>query len=153
MTLLPGDVLLYKPKGIFGWAIRVKTWHPISHVEIAMLPGFSAASRDGEGVDYYRTRLEGLVHVLRPSVPFDLTGARQYVSAMLHTPYGWKDLLCFYGMQIDAPGIVCSPFVTEVLRASGVPVFNHEPANLIAPCDFLKSELLEDVTAAVTATT
>ena len=150
MTLLPGDVLLYKPKGLYGWIIRVHTWHAIAHVEIAMGLGVSAASRDGIGVNYYPTRTEDLAAVLRPKPFFDLAAARRYVDAMKGTPYGWFDLLNFVGVNVDQRGIVCSPFVTEVLRHGGVPVFNAEPSRLIAPFQFQESELLQDVTQAVT---
>ena len=47
-VLLPGDVMLYRPSGVFGWLIRVKTWHPISHVEVHCGGGQSFASRDGK---------------------------------------------------------------------------------------------------------
>jgi len=150
VNLLPGDVLLYKPKGLYGWLIRVKTWHPIAHVEIDMGDGMSAASRDGKGPGYYPNRFTDLAYVLRPRVPFDLAAAKRYVDSTIGLPYGWADLLNFIGVTIDARGIVCSPFATEVLRAGGVPVFNSERSNLIAPFQFLDSELLQDVTRAVT---
>jgi hypothetical protein len=149
MTLQGGDVLLYRPKGVYGWLIRIHTGHPIAHVEIAMGPGQSAASRDGVGVGYYPTRTDGLMAVMRPRGLFDLTAARGYVNSMVGTPYGWADLLNFVSLSIDTKGIVCSPFVTNVLRAGGVPVFNAEPANNVAPFQFMDSELLVDVTKAV----
>jgi hypothetical protein len=149
MTLQSGDVLLYRPKGVYGWVIRVHTGHAIAHVEIAMSPTQSAASRDGKGVGYYPTRTTELAAVLRPKVPFDLKAATTYVDSMVGTPYGWVDLLNFVSLSIDTKGIVCSPFVTNVLRAGGVQVFNTAPANSIAPFEFADSELLVDVTKAV----
>lgn len=151
MNLQPGDVLLYAPRGFYGWIIRLKTWHRVSHCEIVIGQHYVAASRDGIGVGKYPLRTDGLIAVLRPKVPFDLPAAARYIESMLGTPYGWGDLLAFFGASKDYQGIVCSPFVTEALRAGGVPVFNHEPANAVAPFMFLDSELLLDVTQAVLA--
>jgi cell wall-associated NlpC family hydrolase len=149
MTLRPGDVLLYRPKGVFGWIIRLKTWHPIAHVEIYLGNQQSAASRDGVGVGLYPLRLEGLAHVVRPKLPFDAAKALAFTEGMKGTPYGWLDLLNFGSISIDTKGIVCSPFVTLLLRDNGIPVFGDEPANLVAPFQFLTSELLSDVTQQV----
>lgn len=141
----PGDVLLYKPSSVFGWLIRVKTWHPVSHVEMYLGEGISAASRDGQGVARYPFRTDGLIHILRPNVPLDLSKVSAYVDAMNGTPYGWYDLANFAGFNVNAKGIVCSPFVTNALRAGGVKIFNDEPANDIAPFQFLTSELLTEI--------
>jgi len=149
VTVRPGDVLLYRPTGLYGWFIRVKTWHPIGHVEIAMGNGLSTASRDKQGVNYYPTRTSDLAYVLRPAVAFDLEAAQRYVSTMIGMPYGWWDLANFVGIPVDSKGIVCSPYATLVLRAGTVPIFAREAANLIAPFQFLDSELLIDVTADV----
>lgn len=143
--LRPGDVMLYKPSGLYGWIIKVKTWHSISHVEVYHGGGISAASRDGKGVNFYPVRLDGLAYVLRPTIPFDKAKADAFVSSMLGTPYGWLDLLDFVGISVDKKGIVCSPFATLDLRAAGIPVFNDEPANLIAPFEFLDSEHLQEI--------
>lgn len=141
----PGDVLLYKPASFFGWLIRLKTWHPIAHCEIYCGNGVSAASRDGLGVNVYPWRNTELVAVLRPTVPFNYPKAFAYITSMIGTPYGWLDLLNFIGIPTDRGGIICSAFVTNVLRAGGVQIFNDEPANLIAPFEFLDSELLSKV--------
>lgn len=142
--LLPGDVLLYGPVGLFGWLIRLKTWHKVAHCEVYWGEGKSVASRDGQGVAIYPFRAEQLVQVLRPAA-FDLAGATKYVEATLGTPYGWGDLLNFAGIDIDSEGIICSAFVTSVLRAAGVNVFNDENPNDIAPFQFRTSELLKNV--------
>lgn len=147
MTLHAGDVLLYESGGFYGWLIKTKTWHHVTHVEIALSPVTSTASRNGIGVGIYPTRTEGLKYVLRPST-FNVASALAYVDVMKGTPYGWLDLLNFMGWHVDRGGIVCSPYATEVLRAGGVPVFGHEPALSIAPFQFLTSELLVDVTQA-----
>lgn len=147
--LRPGDVLLYKSTGLFSWLIRVKTWHAVSHVEVYIGAGQSAASRDGKGTGLYPLREDGLVSVLRPVVPFQRAAALDwYHREAKGLPYGWADLLQFTGLNVDRRGIVCSPFATLFLRAGGVPVFNAEPANKIAPFQFATSELLREVSVA-----
>lgn len=145
--LRPGDVLLYKPSGIFGKLISLKTWHPIAHVELYLGNGLSSASRDGKGVNFYPWRDTELVAVMRPKAPFvfDATRAKVFTSNWLGTPYGWLDLLNFVGITKDTKGVVCSPWVTMVLRDNGLPIFNADPPNLIAPFQFLDSELLERI--------
>lgn len=144
--LLPGDVLLYGAKGFYGKIIAIKTWHGIGHVEVFIGGGFSVASRDGQGVGRYDARLLDIKHVLRPTVPFDLTKALAWFFTDANgQPYGWWDLLHFIGIAKDGQGMVCSPFATEFLRAGGVPIFNNEPAIKVAPFMFLLSEFLKEV--------
>lgn len=141
--LKPGDVLLYKPQGIFGWIIRVKTWHSVSHCEVYTGDGFSVASRDGLGVNKYPWRNTELAAVCRPVQPFDLFKALVWFQKQKGTPYGWMDLLQFAGLNVDSKGIVCSPFVTRFLRAGGLDPFNGEQAELIAPFQFELSPVFE----------
>lgn len=139
-TLKAGDCLLYKPTGFFGRLISLKTWHPISHVEVFVDKengGMSVASRDGKGVNFYPTRTAQLVHVLRPNVSLDLAVGLRYARRMIGTPYGWADLANFVGWNIDSKGIVCSPFATEFYRACGWNIFPLDEANDIAPFQFL----------------
>lgn len=143
-----GDVLLYRGTGLYGRLIALKTWHPVGHVEISLGGGRSVASRDGKGVGEYDHRAKDLYAVLRPNVPFDAAAARRFFRKWQGTLYGWLDLLNFIGMNVDANGIVCSPFATRYLRAGGVPVFNTEPAEKIAPFQFLLSELLDQIWSA-----
>lgn len=140
-----GDVLLYRPTGLFGRVIALKTWHMIAHVEVSLGGGESVASRDGLGVGRYPHRSADLAHVLRPVLPMDLAAALRWFRTVEGQPYGWVDLLAFIGLTADGPGMVCSPFATEFLRAGGLPVFRSEPARFIAPFQFLTSELLRDV--------
>lgn len=144
--LREGDVLLYKPTSFYGSIIRIKTWHNVSHCELYMGKGISAASRDGKGVNFYPARVDdALIYVLRPTLPFNAENAKTFVTGMVGTPYGWLDLLDFVGFHVDKKGIVCSPFLTLALRAGGIPVFNNEPANSIAPFQFLTSEYLQEL--------
>ncbi len=66
--LQPGDCLLYRPKGVFGFFIRVKTWHHIAHCEMYVGKGKAAASREGKGVAIYPLRVSELAYVLRPDL-------------------------------------------------------------------------------------
>lgn len=146
--LRAGDVLLYKPSSLYGKLIAVKTWHPISHCEGFIGSNQSVASRDGKGVAVYAARLGDVQYVLRPNRPLDIAaGMRWFEREAKGQPYGWLDLRAFLGWGGDSRGMVCSPFLTLWLRACGLPIFNDEPANKVAPCTFLYSELLDDVTA------
>lgn len=140
--LKPNDILLYRPAGIFGRLISIKTWHAISHVEIydRVDPDgsrWSVASRDGLGVDRYPLRLSELTYILRPTVPLNRVAGQQYFDSLKGTPYGWVDLLDFIGLNVNTRGIVCSPFAAGYLRAEGWPVFPADPINKVAPFQFL----------------
>lgn len=152
--LKPGDVLLYSPKGIFGWIIRVKTWHKVAHCEVYVGHGESVASRDGIGVGRYPLRTAQLTAVCRMKpdairdaagtiLPFNLFKALVWFERMKGTSYGWGDLLNFAGFNVDAWGIVCSPFCAKFLRAGGLDPFNGEPAQKIAPFQFELSNCFE----------
>lgn len=133
-----GDCLLYRPKGIFGRIIQVKTWHNISHVEVYANFGMSFASRDGLGVNLYPWRDTELAWVLRPSKPLPNPEAGiRYAMGMEGTPYGWGNLLAFVGLPIKFPGIVCSAFATEIYRHAGWNIFPTDASDDIAPFEFL----------------
>lgn len=147
MTLQPGDVLLYKPKGFYGRMIQFHTGFPISHVEVVISETHAIASRDGQGVNTYPIRTSELKHVLRASLPFDRDAALVwFLREGKGQPYGWLDLLQFCGYSVNGKGMVCSPCATYVLRAGGIPVFRNVPAEKITPKDFLLSELLTEIT-------
>ena len=137
--LRPGDALLYKSNSFYGHIIALKTWHPISHVEISLGLNLSSASRDGKGVNLYQVRTDDLVYVWRPKQKFDALAAMNYTIRYKGTPYGWLDLFAFVGLKWDGKGIVCSPWATDVQRAGGVDPFNGEPSRLIAPFQWLTS--------------
>jgi hypothetical protein len=108
---------------------------------------YSTASRDGKGVDIYPVRVDAsLAYVMRPRVAPQLAQVQDAVRCALSmrgTPYGWLDLLDFFGFGINGKGIVCSPYATIVGRAAGYPFFNGTQARLVAPFQFRTSELLE----------
>jgi hypothetical protein len=142
--LQSGDVLLYRPKGAFGWIIRIKTGHKVGHVEVYYRDGFSAASRDGKGVNIYPLRTAELFKVCRPKTPFNVYGAMRYYQTVEGHPYGWMDLAAFLSFDVDGPGIVCSPFAAAFLRAGGINPFNGTPSHNITPGDFDLSPVFED---------
>jgi len=137
--LIQGDVLLYDSKGLYGRIIALKTWHHVTHVELYLGLGLSSASRNGLGVNMYSLRESDLAYVWRPKMPFNAAKAMRYTAKYKGTPYGWLDLLAFIGLKCDDKGIVCSPWVTDVLRDNGIDPFNGEPSRLVAPFEFLCS--------------
>lgn len=145
--LQPGDLMLYKPgaRSFFGWLIRIKTWHAISHVEVYVGDGKSFASRDGIGTNIYPMRLSDLVLVRKPNLPFNIAKALAGFYRTGHQPYGWLDLLQFMGAPVDAKGVVCSPAATDFIRDGDVPVFGREPSIKIAPMQLALTELYRDV--------
>lgn len=146
----PGDVLLYRPSGKFGWLIAVKTWNRISHVEVAVSAHEAVASRDGLGVGRYPLRTAQLAHVLRPVPPFDLAAAlRWFAREADGQPYGWWDLAQFMGLNVNARGVICSTFATQFLRAGGLDPFNGYDAQKVAPFFFLTSPVFVDVSKEV----
>lgn len=148
--LLPGDCLLYKPKGFFGWVIAVKTYHMIGHCETYIGNGRSVASRDGVGVGEYPLRLDGLVLVLRPNIPpFNITKAiAWYEKKAKGQKYDWKGLLRFvsrkpYSGIVSEDESFCSEFLTRFYRMGDLPVFYLLDADAIAPFMFASEGLFK----------
>lgn len=136
--LQPGDVLLYRPTGVFGFLISLKTWHRISHVEVVVAPGTAVASRDAKGVNEYPLRWAQLAYVLRPTVPFDLTKAMEYFKTVKGQKYDFFGLLAFYRTKAAASNgkQFCSEFATNFYRAGGLDPFHGERAEIIPPFYF-----------------
>lgn len=143
MKLKPGDVLLYTGTGFFSWVIRVKTWSTISHCEIYDGHGYSLASRDGQGVDRYPLRREGLTAVMRPKDPLDLrTGHRWFEEEARGQGYDWLGLLAFTSARWQGKNngkMFCSEFLVRFLRWCGVDPFPDADADAIAPGQFRTS--------------
>lgn len=148
----PGDAMLYRPAGFFGFVISLKTWHEVSHCE-----GFvgkdpitgkliSVASRDGIGVGQFDTRLSGLCCICRPRAPFDLPAAmRVFHSQYQGQGYDWFGLLRFgWRSEVSATRFnnkqFCSEFLTRWYRAGGLDPFNADDADAIAPFQFKDSD-------------
>lgn len=142
--LQPGDCLLYKPHTAFGWAIAVKTWNKVSHVEVYAGDGMSYASRDGQGVNAYYVNQDNLAYVLRPypGLGFDMSSGRDWFSTVQGQSYDWKGILCFtLAVKQGAPDrMFCSEFATQFYRASRLEPFQVEYlADHVAPFEFLTS--------------
>lgn len=146
--LQPGDCLLYKAKGIFGWLISIKTWHAVSHCEVYVGSGLSVASRDGIGVNRYPVRLEGLITVLRPKEPFQIAQAMRWFWGVQGQKYDWLGLLRFAWRSKVVPDnldnrMFCSEFATRFYRAGGLDPFNGGDADAIAPFQFRLSPVFD----------
>lgn len=144
--LKPGDHLLYTPtKGsIFGALIAVKTWHGISHCELYVGKGKSAAARDGIGVGLFPLRTEQLAYVLRPQGELDWFAFWTWFRSVNGQKYDWLGLLRFAWFKSIGTGNdgkqFCSEFLCRAGRKLGLKVFAAtEDADAIAPASFLTS--------------
>lgn len=161
----PGDCLLYRPKpfewkhpgSIFGVGIALKTWHQVSHCELYIGKGRSAASRDGLGVTLYPFRSTELAYILRPNAPtLDWVGFWKWFRSVNGEKYDWWGLVRFAWFKSVGGGnngkMFCSEFLTRAYRALGVPVFNpDEDADAVAPFEFLVSPNLTPVSVSAPA--
>jgi len=141
--LLPGDCLVYRPSGIFGWITAIKTWTRAAHVEAYFGRGWSVASRNGIGVNFFPFRNKGLARVLRPKQPFDMPQAMRWFHASAKgQKYDWLGLLCFTlaVRSGDALKMFCSEFLTRWYRSGGFQPFSIEQdADRVAPAQFVQS--------------
>ena len=141
-----GDCLIYRPKGIVGWAIATKTWHRWSHVEAVEVPGkTSVGSRDGLGVNRYPFRASELGMVVRPDARFDFDKAMAYFRSVQGQKYDFWGLMAFYRTQAAKTNgkQFCSEFLTNFYRSGGCNPFHGEPAEVIPPYYF--AVLADDV--------
>jgi len=142
-AIKPGDCLLYKPNGFFGWLIAVKTWNKVSHCEVYNGGGISFASRDGIGVNSYLFRRKQLAYVLRPKTPVNLDAARRWFLAdACGQKYDWKGILVFSlaVKQGAKDKMFCSEFLTRFYREGNFHPFSESyDADHIAPAQFLQS--------------
>lgn len=146
--LQPGDCLLYRPTGFFGWLIAVKTWTKVSHVEVYAGNDTSVASRDGLGVNRYSMRLDGLGYILRPNKPFSLMAGIAWFDGVRGQKYDWLGLLCFTlaVKQGAKDRMFCSEFATRFYRAASLQPFSPETdADHVAPAQFLQSPAFDAV--------
>ena len=144
--LLAGDLLLYQGSGFFSRLIRVKSWSEVSHCECFFGHengrAISGASRDGEGVNTYPLRTDGLFYVLRPVMPFDLAAAMAWHETVRGQKYDWKGILVFtLAVQQGAHDkMFCSEWATRWYRAGRLEPFQGGfDADRVAPGTFLTS--------------
>lgn len=145
----PGDVLLFRRRGVFNWTIEHATNAPVSHSEVFVGPlerpglAHTAACRNGVGVNFYPLELEGLAVILRPKRPFDLEAALAYQRSVIGQGYDWSGLWRAFVRNTWGRNSVkqwCSENSTLVQRAGGIEPFAPDcPADMIAPGHFLTS--------------
>jgi hypothetical protein len=132
IPLLPGDILLYSKCDFFGWVTSIKTFSPAVHVEMYEGNGMSLASRNGIGVNRYPFREKQLAAVLRPKQQINMAAVTTWFetefsrfsnTGVRGRPYGWLDLLRFYGIKIFTFGWICSQFVAKACLVGGLDVF------------------------------
>lgn len=150
--LRPGDVLLYSPSGIFGYAIAWMSSGNVSHVEIYKGAGKSYASRDGIGVNEYPLRTAQLCRVLRSRTPLNMFRMEQAFLHMKGQRYDWRGILntALGGRGDSAPNQnVCSALATILLRVAGLPrLLGAEEPDAIKPRDFEKCGEFSEVWSA-----
>lgn len=150
--LQPGDVMLYRPRGVVGWLIASRTWSQFAHVEVAVSRTQSFASRDGIGVNIYDIRTSELACVLRhPTDTFNLELAMEW--ARTNKVIGQKyDYLAiarfmlphFIKRDLDPNRQICSAASVRFTRGGCVRWFSDAiDADLIAPCNFRQVPSIE----------
>lgn len=149
--LLPGDVLLYKGTGFFGWLTRLKTWAPVGHVEIYIGHGQTVTASAPLGVNYHPLRCphSRLLYVRRPRAPFNVFAANawfeQSAKGQKYDTFG-----LFRAFFLRKPGahdkMWCSEVSDAYLRAGEVLLFDeHLSPETIAPAQFLQTNDLIDI--------
>jgi hypothetical protein len=144
--LKPGDHLLYWTRDLVDYAISLKTWSEVAHIEVYVgdphAPGerMAVASR-ATGVNLFDFRREGLRFVLRPHT-WDEAGAWTYFRTVRGQKYDWLGLFCFTlaVKQGAAHKQFCSEFARNLDRAAGLDSFAvNWPGDKTAPGSFLMS--------------
>lgn len=150
VALQPGDVLLYRRQSLWSWLIRLKTFSPVSHVELYAGEGQAFASRDGEGVGTYPVREDGVWAILRPSVPltpFEWDALARVHAHYVGAKYDWWGLLGFFQSshgRDDAAKAFCSEHIARVFKLAGRPLFGFAwPSDKVSPGMFLACPLLD----------
>jgi hypothetical protein len=151
--LLPGDVLLFNRDGFYNRIIRIKTWSRVSHVEVVASGGpspMTVASRNGQGVGYYKLDSHGLYCVLRPrsDLVFNQSDAWKWFLTVNGQGYDWLGLLAFASAKFQGKEngkMFCSELACRYLRAGGIDPFRGADADAIAPSDFLKNSTFNQI--------
>lgn len=143
----PGDVLLYRGLGLFGFLIRLKTWSHVSHCETYFGGGRNAAARDGIGVDTFPFRWTGLKYVLRPRRPFGINLGRRWHHGVTGQKYDWLGLLIFFlaANQGHLDKMFCSEHTARLANAMGYEPFGKMDCDKISPGMFLATDAYEIV--------
>lgn len=147
VALQPGDVLLYKGSGFFGWLTRQKTWSDVGHVEVYMGDGVTATARS-EGVRLFPVR-DDHTYIYRPVQPFDREAALHWFKANAEGQgYDWLGLVSAFvaRRQGHRNKMFCSECCVRVLRWGGVDVFEAGcDADTVSPAQFKQTPALKKV--------
>ena len=145
----PGDCMLFAGSSPFSWVIKVKTFSPVSHVEVALNENYALACRDGHGTDLYPIRLRGLYAVRRPTTPIDWGAAMAWFGTVKGQPYSYWQAMRFFRLKWCKENVtktMCSPFATRLYRNGGFhPFAGKYDASLVSPGMFLSAAPFEDV--------
>jgi hypothetical protein len=147
-ALVPGDCLCYSGRGPLSWAIKVKTWSQVSHVEGYAGDGHVVAAR-ATGVRTYHLTDKDLVAVLRPSATMDVPAAMRWFHDHANGQrYDTLGLFRFYTLgRQSMDKQFCSELLTRWYRAGGFhPFAQRYDADLVSPGMFACSPLFEEVT-------
>ena len=140
----PGDALLYRGSGFIPWLIRVKTWSPVSHIEVVVSPFETIAARES-GSAVYPISAEKLYEVWRPKLPIDVPdGMAWFMRSANGQKYDLWGLFRFFtiGKQSTSKQF-CSELATRFYRAAGLEPFTPETdADLVSPGMFRTSSRL-----------
>lgn len=151
-ALRPGDILLYRPKGIIGWLIASRTWSNWAHVEVYAGGGQTLASRNLIGVGRYEVWTDRVGKVLRPrETPLWARGMAWFDGVANGQKYDLWAIARFLlphwiTRDVDVDRQICSAFAVRFLRHCGVDVVAADAdADLIAPSDIAKSAVCDVV--------
>jgi hypothetical protein len=124
--LRPCDTILYFSRDLIDWAIALKSWTKVAHVEWYRGDDVSYASRNGVGVGRYFLRTDGIAAVLRPKRCVNLPAIDAWFETVNGQKYDWKGLLCFTlaVRQGAKDKMFCSEFWTRLQRAGWNEPFN-----------------------------
>lgn len=138
-TLSPGDLLLYDGGGFIGWAIRVKTWSPVNHVEV-YIGDLRAVSARASGSRVFDLDTREPYAVWRPTEPVDITAAMAWFRDKAEGQrYDWFGLFRFFRLgKQSTDHQFCSELATRFYRAGGFePFAPGYDADAVAPGTFL----------------
>ena len=120
--LRPGDVLLYRHRGVRAWVIRHATWSDVSHCEVYLGDGLCATARGEQGTGIYDLETRNMRHLLRPIKPFDVDAAMRWHWALGWKPLGWVRLAWMFfkpDTTFRREEMHCVEYTIEMLKAGG----------------------------------
>lgn len=146
LPLKPGDTLLYTSHwSLIAWAIRVKTWSTVSHIEVYIGDNSSISAR-ANGSKVFAFESKNLREVWRPKEAFNLEDAMKWFYEKAEgQKYDWLGLFRFFtiGKQSTKKQF-CSELATRFYRNGSFEPFNKTvDADLVSPGMFKTSARME----------